>query len=197
MHEEGKGPLNRVRDMVMSNSRAVFKNEHFIRIDLQTLTDLLKLHQLSIAEIEVLAAVSKWVNWRIEQAGMPTTPGNKRAAFAPIKRLIRFTDMLPDEVGLQREVINESRLTHACAPFLAYRSEISRRSKICLNPTSCCRCSCICSTRRDRWRSNTRVRASSMSRFLNCQPLFYRNILIDESFSTQICLQCAWQSRSD
>lgn len=93
--------LKEVRDLIMSNSRIAFENEHFVRIDLHTLIDLLQLDQLNIAEIEVLKCCSKWLNWRIAQAGMPATLANKRAAFAPIKRLIRFTDMMPDEVGFR------------------------------------------------------------------------------------------------
>lgn len=52
-------PLNEVRDLIISNSKLAFEDEHFTRIDLHTLVDLLQFDQLNIAEFEVLRCCSR------------------------------------------------------------------------------------------------------------------------------------------
>ena len=104
--DEETMPLREVRDWIFWNSRDAFENEFFVRIDLYTLTDLLQLPRLNIAEIEVLKGCSRWVSERIKQDGLTDTPVNKRTVFRQIKHLIRFRDLQSDELVTFTEIEN-------------------------------------------------------------------------------------------
>ena len=97
--------LANVKSMIQKNSKEAFESEHFLQIGQETLIDLLSLDQLNIAEIELLVAVSKWVNSEAQRRGLTVNSENRRKVFEPIKSYILFTTMTPERIADCNEVV--------------------------------------------------------------------------------------------
>ena len=87
-----------VRTIIIENSQKAFASEHFTQIDQETLISLLSPNKLNIAEIDLLKAVSRWVDCKVQRQGLPMNDMNRQLAFEPIKRYISFTAFTPDQI---------------------------------------------------------------------------------------------------
>lgn len=96
--------LFETREFIKSNSQAAFKSDLFLQIDQDTLIDLLNFEQLSISEIDLLKACSKWVEFEVMRSKLPPSTESKKAAFLPIRHLIRWSDLNPFEVASFGEI---------------------------------------------------------------------------------------------
>ena len=96
--------LASVRTTIIENSLKAFESEHFTQIDQETLISLLSLDELNIAEIDLLAAVSKWIDCEVQRQELQTNRENRRKVFEPIKGYIVFTALTPDQIASRKEV---------------------------------------------------------------------------------------------
>ena len=88
-----------VRTAMIENSRETIESEHFKQIDQETLISLLSLDQLNIDEVDLIAAVSKWVDCEVQRKGLPVNRENRRKVFEPIKNYVLFTAFKPEKVA--------------------------------------------------------------------------------------------------
>ena len=96
--------LASVRTVIIKNSLKTFESEHFTQIDQETLISLLSLDKLSISEIDLLAAVSKWVDCEVQRQDLPANEENRRKVFEPIKGYVLFTALTLEEIANCEEV---------------------------------------------------------------------------------------------
>ena len=89
----------------MQRSKKVFESEHFTEIDQETLISLLSLKRLSIAEFDLLVAVSKWVDCEVQRQGLPVTAENRRRVFEPIKGYILFAALSAEKFTSCKETV--------------------------------------------------------------------------------------------
>ena len=97
-------PLADVRTRIIEGGEATFQNDLFPLIDQETLISLLSLDELRIAEIDLLAAVFKWVDCEVERQGLFVTRENRQKVFEPIKGYIVFTALMLDQIAKCEEV---------------------------------------------------------------------------------------------
>ena len=93
-----------MKTVIIENSLEVFESEHFTQIDQETLISLLSLEELLIPEIDLLAAVSKWVNCEVQRQDLPVNSENRRRVFESIKGYILFTALTPEKIASCREL---------------------------------------------------------------------------------------------
>ena len=98
-------PLAAVKSMIQTNSKVAFESKNFMQIGQETLIGLLSLDKLNIKEIELLAAVSKWVDSEAQRQGLAVNTENRRKVFEPIKSYILFTSMTPEEIANRKEIV--------------------------------------------------------------------------------------------
>ena len=96
--------LASVRTVIIENSPEAFGSEHFTQIDRETLISLLSLDELSIAEIDLLTAVSKWVDCEVQRQDLLLNAENRRRVFEPIKGYVLFTDLTLEKIANRQEV---------------------------------------------------------------------------------------------
>ena len=94
-----------VRGRIIENSQEAIESEHFTQINQETLISLLSLEKLSIDEIDLFKAVSKWIDCEAQRRGLPVNRENRRLVFEPIKGYIRFSALTPEEVANCKEVV--------------------------------------------------------------------------------------------
>ena len=92
-------PLTEVRTVIIENTPEAFGSENFTRIDQETLISLLSLKELTIKEVDLLAAVLKWVDCEVQRQDLPLNRENQRRVFQPIKGYVLFTALTPEEVA--------------------------------------------------------------------------------------------------
>ena len=95
-----------VRTMIVENSKAALESEHFTQIDQETLIGLLSLDKLAVHEDDLVAAVSKWVDYEVQRQGLPANFENRRKVFDPIKPYILFTSLTPEQISDCEEITN-------------------------------------------------------------------------------------------
>ena len=88
-----------VRTVIIENSRVTIGSDHFPQIDQQTLISLLSLDKLDIDEVDLLEAVSKWVDCEVQRQGLPLNRENRRKIFEPIKGYVLFTAFKPEKIA--------------------------------------------------------------------------------------------------
>ena len=98
-------PLAEVRTLIIENSQETLDSEHFTQIDQETLISLLSLDELSVTEIDLLAAVSKWVDCEVQRQDLSMDSANRRRVFEPIKGYILFSDLKPDKIASCKGII--------------------------------------------------------------------------------------------
>ena len=98
-------PLASVRARIIENSQEAIQSDHFKQIDQETLISLLSLDELRIAEIDLLAAVSKWVDCELQRQGLPVNRENRRKAFEPIKGYVLFTALTRAQIANCKEIV--------------------------------------------------------------------------------------------
>ena len=98
-------PFASVRTMIIEHSQKTLESEHFTQIDQETLISLLSLDQLSVDEINLLVAVSKWIDCEVQRQGLPVNRENRRRVFEPIKGYILFTTLMPKKIASCKEII--------------------------------------------------------------------------------------------
>ena len=96
--------LAHVRSTIRKRSKKVFESKHFTEIGKETLISLLSLDQLEIAEIDLVAAVSKWVDCEVQRQGLPVNRENRRRVFEPIEGYILFTALTPERLANCKEI---------------------------------------------------------------------------------------------
>ena len=97
-------PFASVRTMIIEHSQKTLESEHFTQIDQETLISLLSLDQLSVDEINLLVAVSKWIDCEVQRQGLPVNRENRRRVFEPIKGYILFTALTPEKIANHEEI---------------------------------------------------------------------------------------------
>ena len=102
--ERSEIPLAEVRTAIIHNSKETFESEHFTKIDQRTLISLLSLDRLDIDEVDLLAAVSRWVDCEVQRQGLPVTDENRRRVFEPIKGYVLFTALNLEKVANCKEI---------------------------------------------------------------------------------------------
>ena len=90
--------------MIIENSQKTLESEHFTQIDQETLISLLSLDRLSVDEIDLLVAVSKWIDCEVQRQGLPVNGENRRQVFQPIKSYILFTALTPENIANYEEI---------------------------------------------------------------------------------------------
>ena len=90
--------LELIQTVIMESSKEAFASEHFTKIDQETLISLLSLKELRIAEFDLLAAVSKWVDCEVRRQGLWVNGKNRRRVFEPIKGYILFAALAPEKI---------------------------------------------------------------------------------------------------
>ena len=96
--------LARVRSVIMMSKEAI-ESEHFRRIDQETLISLLSLEKLSIDEIDLFRAVSKWIDCEVQRRGLSVNRENRRLVFEPIKGYVLFTYLSPQQIANCKEIV--------------------------------------------------------------------------------------------
>ena len=87
-------PLPQVRTAVIEGGIKAFQSEHFMQIDQETLISLLSADELAVDEIDLLVAVSKWVDCEMQRQSLPANGENRRKMFERIKGYILFSTFL-------------------------------------------------------------------------------------------------------
>ena len=98
-------PLANVRSIIQINSKAAFESEYFLQIGQETLIGLLSLDEVNVEEIELLMAVSKWIDSETQRQGLVVNSENRRKVFEPIKSYILFTAMTPEQIANCKEIL--------------------------------------------------------------------------------------------
>ena len=96
--------LASVRTWIIEESEVTFQSNQFTQIDQETLISLLSLNQLRIDEVDLLAAVSKWVDCELQRRSLPVNRENRRRVFEPIKGYILFTALTPETFASCKEI---------------------------------------------------------------------------------------------
>ena len=96
--------LSDVRTMIIKNSKSTLESEHFTQIGQETLISLLSMDELDVDEIELLAAVSKWVDCEVQRQSLLANSENRRRVFEPIKPYILFTTLTTETISNRKEV---------------------------------------------------------------------------------------------
>ena len=96
--------LAEVRSLIIENSRETIGSEHFTQVDQETLTSLLSLDRLNIDELDLLAAVLKWVDCEMQRQGLPVNRENRRMVFQPIKGYVLFSTLTPEKAAKCKEI---------------------------------------------------------------------------------------------
>ena len=96
--------LASVRTVIIENSQTTFESDHFTQIDQETLISLLSLDELSIDEIDLMAAVSKWVDCEVQRQGLSVNRENRQKVFEPVKGYILFTGLTPEKFASSKEI---------------------------------------------------------------------------------------------
>lgn len=91
--------LSETREFIKANSETAFKSWLFPLIDQDALIGLLNFEQLSISEIDLLQACSRWVELTIMESGLALFSERQQSLFKPIKQLIRWSDLKPWDVA--------------------------------------------------------------------------------------------------
>ena len=94
-----------MRRWIIENIKKVFESEHFKQISQEMLISLLSLEKLSIDEIDLFKAVSKWIDCEAQRRGLPVNRKNRRLVFKPIKGYILFRALTPKEVANCEEIV--------------------------------------------------------------------------------------------
>ena len=102
--EQEESPLASVRAQIIENSRKLFESEDFTEIGQETLISLLSLDELKIAEFDLLIAVLKWVDCKVQRQGLPVNGENRRRVFEPIKGYILFTSLKTKQIASCEEI---------------------------------------------------------------------------------------------
>ena len=132
-------PLVSVRDVLSNNSWVIFESEHFTQTDQGTLISLLSLDELSIDELDLLVAVSKWVECEVQRQGLPVNRENQRKVFEPIKGYVLFSALKLSKAPkckviaelLTREEARSLRLHLRQGEPLMIEQKTSRRATMC------------------------------------------------------------------
>lgn len=90
--------MNRVINLIRMNTKQAVEDDHFLNIDEDTLIDLLQSESLNIDEIEILSAITKWVDAEIERKQLLPSTINKQFIFKNIKNLVRFSKLNMNEI---------------------------------------------------------------------------------------------------
>lgn len=88
-----------VRTVVIKNAKKAFESNYFTQISQETLVSLLSLRELSIDEVDLLDAVSRWVDCEVQRQGLLMSGENRRRVFEPIKNYILFPELTPENVA--------------------------------------------------------------------------------------------------
>ena len=91
--------LDQIRNLIKLHSDTAFKSDKFTEISQETLVDILKFESLNIDEIDVLKACWNWIEKQIVKLDIQATEVSRQKLFQPIKPLIRFVDLRPEEIG--------------------------------------------------------------------------------------------------
>ena len=94
-----------VRDRIIESTKEVFESEHFTQISQEMLISLLSLEKLSIDEIDLFKAVSKWVDCEVRRRGLSVNRENRRLVFESIKGYILFSELTPEKIANCKEVV--------------------------------------------------------------------------------------------
>ena len=97
--------LAHVKRTIVECSKKAFESEHFMRIDQETLISLLSLDELSIDEIDLVTAVSKWVDCEVQRQGLSVNRENRRKVFEQIKGYILFAALAPESLANCKEIV--------------------------------------------------------------------------------------------
>ena len=100
-----KSTLAYVRNTIMKTSDEVFESDHFTQISQEMLISLLSLEKLSIDEIDLFRAVSKWIDCEVRRRGLSVNRENRRLVFEPIKGYILFSDLTPEQIAYHKETV--------------------------------------------------------------------------------------------
>ena len=90
--------LDEVKSMIVKNRKEAFESEQFTEIDQETLISLLLLDELTIAEFDLFAAVSKWIDCEVRRQDLPMNGETRRRVFELINSYIVFTALKPDQI---------------------------------------------------------------------------------------------------
>ena len=90
--------------MIISNSMETLESEHFPKIEQETLISLLSLDQLNVAEVNLLLAVSNWVDCEVQRQELPVNGENRRRVFQSIKPYILFTALKPKAIADNNQI---------------------------------------------------------------------------------------------
>ena len=96
--------LASVRTTIIEGKETPFQSDYYLEIDQETLISLLSLDELRVAEIDLLTAVSKWVDCEVQREGLPMNHENRRKVFEPIKGYIVFSALTLDQIANCKEV---------------------------------------------------------------------------------------------
>lgn len=98
--ENDKSPIELARNQIQMSGKTAFESYYFTQISEQTVVDILNMDSLSVAEIELLKAVSNWVDAEVIRLNLFSDAEHKRKVFEPFKRLIKFSDMTAEQIGV-------------------------------------------------------------------------------------------------
>lgn len=96
--EREQTSLDIVKFRITKETPVAFQGKCFMEIDQESLIGLLSLDELNIPEIDLLAAVLKWIDYQVLKQGLPLNRENRRKVFEPIKAYIVFTALRPETI---------------------------------------------------------------------------------------------------
>ena len=107
--------------MIVEETRKKLQSDHstFTQIDQETLISLLSLDELNIDEIDLLAAVSKWIDSEVQRQGLPVSSTSRRKVFEPIKGHILFSALTPEKIANCEEIVDLFTLEEIGQLFLS------------------------------------------------------------------------------
>ncbi len=100
-------PIEDVASCVQSNCEDIFNNELHIELSEKVLMAILNIKSLYISEIDVLKAISKWIEAKLKKEGLAANRTNLQEAFVPFKPLVRFTDLTVNDFIEHKNLIDD------------------------------------------------------------------------------------------
>ena len=94
-----------MRTLIIEETQKAFQSKHFTQIDQETLISLLSLDELNIDEIDLLAAVSQWVDTEVQRQGLLVSSANRRKVFEPIKGYVLFRALPYEKIASCRQIV--------------------------------------------------------------------------------------------
>ena len=89
--------LELVKTFIAINAERVLESGHFVWIDQDTLTSLLRIKWLNAPEPAILKACFKWVDHRLGLRGATATTENRRTLFGSIKSYLRLNQLTAED----------------------------------------------------------------------------------------------------